>query len=411
MSKNPYAILSGVRILEMTSYVAAPSAGRILADWGAEVIKVEPAPKGDVVRFTVPLPGLLCTPEDPLCFEQHNANKKSIVVDLKTPDGQQIVHDLLKTANVLMTNTRTKALKKLGMDYESLSAKYPSLIHAQMTGYGEHGPMADDPGFDNVCFWALGGAQIAGMEKNTAPIIPPSSFGDNGTACTMAAAICGALYKQKCTNEGSKLVISLYGQAVWNMAEPILSIQCGVDKYPKSRLETTPLNNTYKCKDDKWVMVCCHEYPRYFPLFMKVIGREELVQDPEYNTFAKGNERCREIIQIISDGFGKFTQKELLDLLSKEDIPHAMVANVPDILESEQAWANDYLQKYHTPGGREWTETVSPAKFGDQGLPPRKSAPLLGEQTSDLLKEAGYSEQKIQDLLKSGVVVETKKLK
>ena len=153
MSAEPYKLLDGVRIIEMTTYVAAPSAGRLLADWGAEIIKVEATPKGDVTRFVVPLPGM-----KPVAYEYHNANKKSICVNLKTAEGLEIMHKLLSTANVFMTNTRSKALVKLGMDWESLHEKYPSLIHAQMTGFGETGPMANDAGFDGVCYWALGGA-------------------------------------------------------------------------------------------------------------------------------------------------------------------------------------------------------------------------------------------------------------
>ena len=153
MMRNPYELLSGVRIVELATYVAAPSAGRILADWGAEVIKVEATPRGDTTRYVVPLPGM-----KPITYQTHNANKASIAVDLKTEEGRAVMHRLLATANVLLTNTRSQALKKIGMDYETLSARYPGLIHAQMTGYGETGPMANEPGFDNVCFWALGGA-------------------------------------------------------------------------------------------------------------------------------------------------------------------------------------------------------------------------------------------------------------
>ena len=399
---NPYELLKGVRILELTTYVAAPSAGRLLADWGADVIKVEATPRGDVTRFVVPLPGM-----KPVAYQYHNANKKSIAVNLKTAEGQEIMHKLLKTANVLFTNTRTNALKKLGMDYETLHEKYPSLIHAQITGFGETGPMANDPGFDNVCFWALGGAMYSSMEKGTAPIIPPSSFGDNSTACTMAGAICAALYKQKCTGEGSKIVTSLYGQVLYNMTEPLLSIQCSdLDQYPKSRLENTPLNNTYVCKDGKWIMVCCHEYERYFPDFMRIIGRDELIEDPEYNTFAKGNERSREIIGILEEGFSKFTRDELDAVLTKEDIPHAVVTNVPDLLESKQAWDNKYLTKFHLHTGEEMIEAATPAKFGGVTEPPRKDAPYLGEQTTELLEELGYSAGQIQDWMEKGIIIQ-----
>jgi len=403
MSDQPYALLKGVRILELTTYVAAPSAGRILADWGADIIKVEPTPNGDTTRFAVPLPGMKF-----ITYDVHNANKKSIALDLKTAEGQEIMAKLLEKADVLLTNTRAKALKKLGMDYETLSKKYPRLIHAHMTGFGEAGPMADDPGFDNVCYWALGGPMIAAMEKDTAPIIPPSSFGDNSTACTMAAAISAALYKQKCTGEGSKIVVSLYGQAIFNMLEPVLSIQCSdLDKYPKTRLENTPLNNTYKCRDDQWIMVCCHEYERYFPYFMRIIGREELIEDPEYNTFAKGNERCREIIGIIAEGFAKFTRDELDLILKQNDIPHAIVANVFDLMGSEQAQANKYFEQFDIEG-ETYTECATPVKFGGVTLPPRHRAPYLGEQTSSILRELGYSDETIGSLLDRGVVIEKK---
>ena len=403
MSAEPYKLLDGVRIIEMTTYVAAPSAGRLLADWGAEIIKVEATPKGDVTRFVVPLPGM-----KPVAYEYHNANKKSICVNLKTAEGLEIMHRLLSTANVFMTNTRSKALVKLGMDWESLHEKYPSLIHAQMTGFGETGPMANDAGFDGVCYWALGGAMYASMEKGTAPIIPPSAFGDNNAACTMAGGICAALYKQKCTGEGSKVVASLYSQGLYNMQEPIMSIQVSdQDTYPKSRLENTPLNNTYMCGDGKWVMTCCHEYDRYFPLFMKIIGREELVQDPEYNTFAKGNEHSREIIEIIGEGFGKMTRDEVCAKLKELDVPHAILANVPDLLESEQAWENKFLTKFTLHSGQEVIEAETPLKFGGVTDVPRKNAPYLGEQTLEVLEELGYEKAAIDSLIEQGIAIHT----
>ena len=403
MSAEPYKLLDGVRIIEMTTYVAAPSAGRLLADWGAEVIKVEATPKGDVTRFVVPLPGM-----KPVAYEYHNANKKSICVNLKTEEGLEVMHKLLATADVFMTNTRSKALVKLGMDWESLHEKYPRLIHAQMTGFGETGPMANDAGFDGVCYWALGGAMYASMEKGTAPIIPPSAFGDNNAACTLAGGICAALYKQKCTGEGSKVVASLYSQGLYNMQEPIMSIQVSdQDTYPKSRLENTPLNNTYMCGDGKWVMTCCHEYDRYFPLFMKIIGREELVQDPEYNTFAKGNEHSREIIEIIGEGFGKMTRDEVCAKLKELDVPHAILANVPDLLESEQAWENKFLTKFTLHSGQEVIEAETPLKFGGVTDVPRKNAPYLGEQTLEVLEELGYEKAAIDSLIEQGIAIHT----
>jgi crotonobetainyl-CoA:carnitine CoA-transferase CaiB-like acyl-CoA transferase len=404
---NDYEILTGVRVIELTTYVAAPSSGRMLADWGAEVIKVEAAPKGDVVRFVVPLPVLRATPDEPVCFEQCNANKKSVVVDLKTPEGVEIMHKLLATADVLLTNTRTAALKKLGMDYDALAPKYPRLIHAQLSGYGEVGPLAEEPGFDNVSFWALGGGMVAFMEKDTAPIIPPTAFGDQAIACTMAGAVCAALFKQQRTGLGSKIVVSLFGQAVWDMATPLLATQCGEDVYPKTRLDTTPLNNTYLCKDGRWIMICCHEYDRYFPRFMRIIGREDLLSDPEVNNYKLSKNGRARVIAALSEGFAGFERDELDALLTKEDIPHAVLANIDELFTSEQVLANNFLREFELPSGRKIMEAVSPVKFGGPDLPPRKSAPLLGQHTSELLKEIGYDEDRIRELKEAGVIVET----
>ena len=402
MNKDPYNLLSGVKIIELTTYVAAPSAGRILADWGADIIKVESVPKGDTTRFAAPLPGM-----KKIAYDFHNANKRSIALNLKSEEGQEIMAKLLKDADVFITNTRGKSLAKLGMDYETLSAKYPRLIHAHLTGFGEAGPMADNPGFDNVSYWALSGAMIAAMEKDTAPIIPPSTFGDHSTACTLAGAICAALYKQLNTGEGSKIVVSLYGQALYSMTEPFISIQCSdLDKYPKSRLETTPLSNTYECKDKNWIMVSCHEYDRYWPGFMKVIGREDLIDNPEYNTFDKGFENCREVIQILSDGFKKLTRDEASKLLTENDIPHSIIANVREVLDSVQAKENLYFHKFTQPNGDKFLESATPAKFGGVTLPKRERAPFLGEQSAEILTKLGYDDEQIEKLKKEGVIIE-----
>lgn len=402
MSENPYALLEGVKVVEVTTYVAAPSAGRLLGDWGADVLKVEATPKGDVTRFVVPLPGM-----PPIAYQYHNANKKSICLNLKTEEGRAVMDKILEEANVLLTNTRAKSLEKIGLDWETIHEKFPSLVHAQVTGFGETGPMKDDAGFDNVCYWALGGPMIAAMEKDTAPLIPPSSFGDNNLACTMAGAICAALYKQKSTGEGSKVVMSLYAQALYNMTEPILSFQASdSDHYPKTRKENTPLNNTYLCKDGQWIMICAHEYERYFPLVMDLIGRNELSKDPEYNTFDKGNERAREIIGIIEDGFAQFDRATLDQGLSERDVPHAVVNNVPDLLAEKQAWDNKFLRKFKLHNGKEIIEAETPVKFGGVTEPPRQAAPYLGQQTSEVLKHLGYDEAQIEALKANGVVIE-----
>lgn len=396
---SPYDLLNGIRIIELANWVFAPTAGRLLSDWGAEIVKIETPPTGDFTRTFVPLAGL--TGE--MTFETHNANKKSIVINLKTPEGQRILYDLLGTADVLLTNIRPKPLKKLGFDYESVAARFPQIIYASVSGFGELGPKADDPGFDSVAFWALGGVMTAGMEKDTSPIIPPAAFGDMSSACTLAGAICAALLKKERTGQGSKLHLSLLAQAIWNMCESVMAIQTGQDYYPKSRTKANPMNNTYKCKDGKWIMVTCYEYDRYFPLLMRVFKHEELIGDPRFDSFANALKNSSVLISLLDEAFAAYTRAEAIELLTKNDIAHAMVSDVSDLLELQQTRANQLIKQVTLPSGLQHYQVVSPVKYGDELLPPYKPAPGLGEQTTELLQEIGYSEEQIRAYLDAGI--------
>lgn len=405
-----YGLLKGVRVIELSNYIAGPTAGRCLADWGAEVIKIEP-PKGDLVRYSVVLPGMVSKPEMTVGFELVNANKKSAVVNTKAPEGKEILDKLLSTAQVFLTNNRTEALKKVGLDYETLSQKYPSLIWAQLSGYGEKGPLAKAPGFDTIAYWSMSGALNDFVEKDTAPLISPIGFGDLGVGCTLAGAICAALYNQQKTGEGRKVVVSLFGHAVWQMGVILSTQPFGQDIYPKSRLETTPLANSYCCKDGKWVFISALEYERFFPQIMKFIGREDLADDERYNTWAAGRKNCKELISIISDAFAQYMWAELHEHLMKMDIPHSMMQTISGFMDPEQenhqqAVANEYLHLITHRNGTQLYEAATPVQFGGPAAAPRVNAPLLGEQTSKYLKEIGYSDEQIADLLERGIIDE-----
>ncbi len=405
-----YTLLQGVKVVELTNFIAGPTAGRCLADWGAEVIKIEP-PGGDLVRHHVVLPGMVAQPEMTVSFELVNANKKSVVLDMKTPEGKEIMDGLLKTAHVFLTNNRTEALIKMGLDYETLSAKYPSLIWAQLGGYGEKGPLAKAPGFDMIAFWSMSGAMNDFVEKDTAPLIAPMAFGDLGVGCTLAGAVCAALYRQKQTGEGRKVVVSLFAHAVWQMGVILTTQPFGLDKYPKSRLETTPLVNTYRCSDGKWILISCLEYERFFPRLMEFIGREDLIEDERFNSWAAGRESCGELIPILSTAFEAYTREELHQKFLAMDIPHSMLQTASGFLDPEQenhqqAVANEFLHKITHRNGVSQYEAATPVQFGGPRAAPRVNAPLLGEQTSVYLREIGYSDEQIKDYLARGIVEE-----
>lgn len=405
-----YNLLQGVRVVELTNFIAGPTAGRCLADWGAEVVKIEP-PGGDLVRYHVVLPGMVSKPEMTVGFELVNANKKSVVINMKTPEGKEIMDNLLKTANVFLTNNRTDALIKMGLDYDTISKKYPGLVWAQLGGYGETGPLAKAPGFDTIAYWSMSGAMNDFIEKDTAPLIAPMGFGDLGVGCTLAGAVCAALFHQQKTGEGRKVVVSLFAQAVWQMGVILTTQPFGLDKYPKSRLETTPLTNTYRCSDGKWILISCLEYERFFPQLMKFIGHEDLINDERFNTWAASRANCEELISILSKAFESYTQAELHRHLLSMDIPHSMLQTVGGFLDSEQenhqqAVANEFLHKITHRNGVSLYEAATPAQFGSPHAAPRVNAPLLGEHTSVYLKEIGYSEKQIQEFLAHGIVEE-----
>ncbi|MBQ8030747.1 MAG: CoA transferase, partial [Butyrivibrio sp.] len=233
MSSTNNQALSGVKVVDLTYYVAGPGTAKILADWGADVIKIEP-PGGEPGRGTGLTLGVPAENTFNPYFGTYNCNKRAIGLNLKTDEGKEILDKLLAEANVFVTSFRPGALQRLGLDYDTMKVKHPHIIWASINGFGELGPDKDKAGFDTVAFWAKSGAMIDLTEKDTSPINPTLAFGDAATACSLAGGICAALYKQAKTGEGSKIMLSLYSQAIRQLGSIISSSQIG-DVYPKSR--------------------------------------------------------------------------------------------------------------------------------------------------------------------------------
>ena len=209
-------LLEGIRVIEYANFVAGPISGRVLADWGAEVIKIEPA-FGDMTR-AVGMQWNFPTGEDecPL-FEMENSGKKGIVVDTGTPEGVEIIFKLLESADIFLTNTREKALVKSGLDYESVHKRLPHVIYAHLLGYGEKGPAKDNPAFDYTAYFARGGVAASLMEKDTSPCNSAAALGDHYAGMNLTAGILAALYNKGQTGEGEKVTVSLFHTAVFGL--------------------------------------------------------------------------------------------------------------------------------------------------------------------------------------------------
>ena len=390
--------LAGVKVVDLTYFIAGPGTAKILADWGADVIKVEPS-FGDPGRKTGATMTMPVTDEINPLYNTYNANKKGLSLNLKTQEGLDILHKLLGEANVFVSSYRTGALKRLGLDYESLKEKFPHLIWAQINGFGDYGPAKDNAGFDTVAFWARSGAMLDLAEKDTSPLNPIIGFGDATTAGSLAGGIAAALYHQLKTGEGQKVMISLFGQAIWSSSAAIASTQF-TDKYQKTRKNAiSPVINSYRCKDGKWIFLSILEHERYYSTLCKVFGREDIIENEKFATTLAAKENAPELIEILDKEFLKFTQDEIVDMFTKVDIAHERIQHIEDIVKDPQALANNYVHEFTYRNGEKTYLASTPIKFGDIDVDIKCIAPKVGEHGVEISTDLGYSQEEIQRLL------------
>ena len=240
---------------------------------------------------------------------------------------------------MFLTSYRTNALKKLGLDYESLSKEFPKLVWAQVNGFGDEGPDADAPGFDTVAYWARSGLMNDFVETGTPIIIPPVGFGDANAGVTLAGGIAAALYEREKTGHGDKVMLSLYGQAIYNLGHTIVDIQQHDGVYPKSR--TWPA-----VPDGKWIYMAVLEHDRYYASVMKLIDREDLVDDRRFKSIFGAAINCPAFTAILDEGFMKYTQEEWIAKLTEADIAFSPVCQTADIVNDPQAIENNFVRDY-----------------------------------------------------------------
>ena len=403
--------LDGVKVIDLTYFVAGPGAARILADWGADVIKVEPS-FGDPGRGTGATMSCPTVKDCNPFYTAYNANKRGLSLNLKSDEGKAVLYKLLESADVFVSSYRTGALKRLGLDYDSLSKKFPHLIWAQINGFGDFGPAKDNAGFDTVAFWARSGAMIDITEKDTSPVNPLIGFGDATTSCSLSGGICAALYQKAKTGKGCKVMVSLFAQAIWSESAGMVSTQYG-DEYPKTRLNPgSPVMDTFKSADDKWFYMSILEPDRYNDALMKELGRNDLVGDPRYCTDVAAKAHSSELVEILSAEFAKHTMDEIAAMFARADIAYDRVQHIKEVLDDPQALENMYIIPVENRDGTVTKQpmtpirfaTTEPARIEDIAPTMERQAPLVGEHSAEILKEHGYTDEDIQKLVDSKVV-------
>ena len=398
--------LSGIRVLEFSTFVAAPVAARLMADLGAEVIKVE-RPEGDPWRISGInyAPGRFCDQENPV-FDIYNSGKKHIVLNLKTAEGMEAFHKLLEQSDVLITNTRPKALKKLGLDYEQLKARYPKLIYAILLGYGEKGPDKDLPAFDTSAYWARGGflRDLALDKEGYSPVQPPYGMGDTITGYLLLAEICAALYRRSQTGLGDCVRSGLLHNSIFTMGAMNIMTQVPEGRqFPNERTAFSVPCNDYQCGDGEWIFISGYNAALYSRMHT-MIGREDLSEDEELKTPQGRWKRRAEYYEIFRQAFLTQPAAYWLQKAKELDIPMTRMAHFKDVHRDEQAWANDYLENVSFPNGNTDVMPRSPIEMDSVGLTVTQVAPGIGADTDAVLEKLGYTPDEIVIMRQKGAI-------
>lgn len=401
-------MLKGIRVVELGTYMAVPAAARLLADWGAEVIKVEP-PGGEAWRtignsYGVPY-SESCNP----LFEVPNANKRAIALNLRSKEGLAVLGKLLEHADVFLTNARRRALVKMGLDYETLKERFPRLVYAHFTGYGAVGPDKDLPGYDIAAYWAKAGMPLEWSLREAGPFRPLPGFGDTTVATVILSGVLAALLGRSQTGKGDLVETSLYSSALWFNNCGVLSAQYKQEDYPLSTYEQpSPYHVIYRTKDNGYIMFSAPKWDEMHDKLFEEMHIPQYVGDPRFATIDLTRKNLKAMVDILRDAFSAMTTQEVRDMFIRLDVVCQVVVNPKDVLRDEQAWVNHYLRKVTLRSGDEVTIPAPPVHFLNSQTRGQELAPRLGEHTAEILTELGYGREAVQSLLQSGAAVARK---
>lgn len=396
-------MLTGVKVVEYATYMAAPGAGGILSDWGAEVIKIEP-PSGDPSRLFFSTIGTDI--QDNPVFDFDNRGKKSIVVDTTTPEGVEIVRKLAAEADVFLTNVRPGGLERSGLDFDSLSKINPGLVYCTLTGYGLEGPDKDRAGFDVASFWSRAGLANLFPPKGMDPILLRTAFGDHTTSIAASSAINAALVQKFRTGKGQLVEASLLRTALYTIGSDF-SIQLFFDRVAstKDRYETNvPIMNYFKSADDEWICIVARQGNVDWPRICRAAGIPELAEDEELKSAKGRRARSKEVVERLDAAFGKFSTSEMAERLDAEQIAWAPVQTLAQVAKDPQVMAAGGIVQTPSRAGGTYKAPASPARFPGVDDGPKGPAPALGEHTRETLSALGVNDTDIDDFYARGIV-------
>jgi crotonobetainyl-CoA:carnitine CoA-transferase CaiB-like acyl-CoA transferase len=396
--------MEGVRVVELGVWIAGPAAGGILADWGADVVKIEPHGVGDPSRlFSSMLGGDL--PLNPV-FEMDNRSKRSIVIDLAQPEGRELALELIDSADVFVTNVRMAGLARLGLDPEALLERHPRLVYAAITGYGLDGPEADRAAYDIAAFWSRAGIAHILTTPGHHPPFQRGGMGDHGAGISGAAAISAALYSREKTGKGQLVSTSLLRQGLYTLSFDLsIALRYGMTlAVGDRRTMPNPAINSYRDSEGSWFWLVGLEGERHWAPLCRAVGRPEWIEDPRFATTVERATNAAELIALLDEIFATRTREEWGKIFDAEqEMWWAPVQTLDEVLADPQVRAAGAFVDV-PDGATTTTLPATPVDFAGTPWEARWMAPDPGQHTGEILGEIGRSEAEIATLRERGIV-------
>jgi crotonobetainyl-CoA:carnitine CoA-transferase CaiB-like acyl-CoA transferase len=399
-------IFSGLKVVDLASFIAGPGAAVILSDFGADVIKVEP-PNGDMWRIGHKIPP---QPQASDAYPWHlaNRNKRGMTLDLKSPSAQQVLERLVKWADVLIVNTPHAARKKLGLEYDDVAGWNPRLIYADLTGFGEKGPDANLPGFDITSYWARSGLLSMTRDAGAPPTWPVAGSGDNATAVGLYSAIVTALYRRDRTGKGSYVTTSLLAEGIWSASVSIQAALCDA-RFFGLHDRKNPANaamNVYRAADDTWFVLLVT--PDKLAVVAKAIDRTDLLTDPRFSDPAKLVQNMPHLTAILDEVFGSQPMAYWYEVFNGVHVTFGAVRGPQEVINDPQLRVNEIVVPLEGAGGNLTSTISSPIQVHGVTKIAARRAPELGEHNDEILKNLGFDAKTIDGLRASGAVPKPK---
>lgn len=395
-------IFSGLKVVDMASFIAGPGAAVILSDFGADVIKVEP-PTGDLWRIGYKIPPQPRS-KDNYPWQLNNRNKRGLALDLKSPHAAAILERLVKWADVLIVNTPQPARKRLKLTYEDVKVWNPRLIYADLTGYGDKGPDAELPGFDITAYWARSGLLSLTRDAGAPPTLPVSGSGDHGTAVGLFSAIVMGLYRRERTGSGSYVTTSLLAEGVWSCGVSIQAALCDATFFPLHDRQKPPnaTMNVYRASDGNWFLIVLT--PDKWPALAAGIGRPDLLTDARFADGAKQAANSEQLTAILDEVFASQPMDHWREVFDHGHITFGAVKAPGEVIRDPQLLANDIVVPIEGAGEHLKFTISSPMQVHDVAKVPAKRAPEIGEHNEEVLQQLGFGGDEIETLYQNGAI-------